>query len=327
MTDFLVADIGGTNARFALVTTSDKDGDGPAINSQKIYKCADFNGVDSLLESYRDFVGGVIPELACIAIAGPVDGKNMQMTNLDWAVSREHMERQFGFRRFTMINDFAAVAYALVSVGSASLQPIKAGRAVANAPRAVIGPGSGLGVAALIPIENEWYPLATESGHAAITSATDLEAEVIGMVKKRHPHVSAERMLAGNGIIRIHRILAVINGTEVEKLSCEQITDQALQDNDASCSETIAVYTGLLAGFTRDVAFYYGARGGITFAGNIMRHIAPLLSKNNFESRFMTRGVMDDFISNIPVSLMTITEPGLLGAAAWAAHQNKLSGA
>jgi glucokinase len=108
------------------------------------------------------------------------------------------------------------------------------------------------------------------------------------MVKKRHPHVSAERMLAGNGIIRIHRILAVINGTEVEKLSCEQITDQALQDNDASCSETIAVYTGLLAGFTRDVAFYYGARGGITFAGNIMRHIAPLLSKNNFESRFMT---------------------------------------
>jgi len=321
MTDFLVADIGGTNARFALANVANSSCEQPVLSNQKIYKCAEFDGVTSVMETYRDFIGAALPEQACIAIAGPIEGDYMHMTNLDWSVSGEEMRRHFGFKRFKLINDFAAVAYSLVAAGEGSLQMIKDGVAVPNSPRAVVGPGSGLGVAALIPINEKWHPLASESGHAAITSGTDLEAEIIDMIKKRHPRVSAERLLAGNGIIRIHRVLGVINDTSAEKLTCEEITDRALKGDDALCSQAIDVFCGFLAGFTRDVAFFYGASGGITFAGNIMRHIAPLLIRNDFQSRFMLRGVMDEFVAKIPVTLMKIEEPGLLGAAAWAARK------
>lgn len=311
----IVADIGGTNARFALAT--EKEGDQFDLTDIRILNGRDYPTFSDALKTYIDGLRGVSPKSACVAIAGPIEGDHARMTNLNWAFSQAEVKREFGFDRFAAINDFAALAVATSRLTEEHLVPIKSGFADPVGNKAILGPGTGLGVAGLARAGTSWLPIPSEGGHVNVPAATTLECEVLMAAVDQHGYVSAEMFVSGPGMVNLYKALAEVRDVQAEVLEPSQITDRALNGSDALCRETLEMFCGFTGSVASNAALTYGAKGGVYLAGGILPRFIDFLRESPFLERFSQKGVMSHYVADIPVSVISHEQTAFLGCVAW----------
>ena len=300
----LLADIGGTNARFAL-----SEGEVPTDPASVA-----LDGFPGILEAIAHFLGGAAPpEAAVLAVAGPVVRNSVRLTNRDWVVDGAAIGRVLGIGHVRVVNDSAAQSWALPDLTGADLHPLGGGAAAAGAPLAVVGPGTGLGVGAFLP---PGHALVTEGGHARIATHDPREAAVLQWLRGRHGHVSAERVLSGQGLENLHAGLAAVDGVTVESLEAAEITRRALAGEDARCAEVLDMFCAMLGSVAGDLALLYGAKGGVYVAGGICPRFPDYLAASRFRARFEAKGRFQEWLAAVPAWLVMRPDPAMLGLAA-----------
>lgn len=315
MYPYLVADIGGTNARFAIVTG--KTNHQFDLSNILILKAREFATLGDALHHYLDTCAPVQPRAMCLAIAGPVVGDRVKMTNLNWEVSCVDMARHFRLDHFVAINDFAAVAAACASVTDEHLVTLKQGLPNFNSNRAVFGAGTGLGVAGLIRANGQWLPNPSEGGHVNIAPATDFEADIIKAAMARHGHVSAENFISGPGLVNLYQAVCAVKQQQPEDITPADITRAALANSNTLAVQTLNTFCSFAGSFAGNLALTYGAQGGIYIAGGVVPRFVEFLKNSEFVERFNAKGIMSHYVEQIPVKLMIHPETAFVGAAAW----------
>ncbi|ETK37412.1 glucokinase [Microbispora sp. ATCC PTA-5024] len=307
---WLVADIGGTNARFGLVTRPAGQPEAVAV-----LNVSQHHGLADAVAAYlADHAGGVRPEAACLAIAGPVDRDRYRLTNAAWAGS----VLDLGIPRAVLLNDFEALAISLPHLAGDDLVPLGGPPPSARLAKAVLGPGTGLGVGGLVPVPGGWAPVPGEGGHVAAPAVTDLEMEIVRALRADGlPYVDAEHLLSGPGLARLHRGLALVRGVAPVAGTAAEVTASA----DPLCLETVEVFLAMLGGFAGGVALTLGARGGVYLGGGVLPRLADRIGGGAFRARFETAApALSPYLSAVATSLIVAEHPALTGAAAWLAQ-------
>lgn len=307
----LLADVGGTNVRFTLERAPMQLGPITAL------KVADFPSLEAAVRHYLASVGEA-PRHAAVGLANPVTGDQVKLTNHSWAFSVDGMRRSLGLDTLLAINDFTALALALPHLPAQGLAQLRAGEPKASAPCVLIGPGTGLGVSGLVPghVGASAVALAGEGGHIEVMPETDDEWVAWHAARRDFGHVSAERLLSGNGLSLIHAALAAEAGElQLAPLSPEQVTAGALQHGDPLCLRSMRVFCGLLGSVAADVALVLGARGGVYIGGGIVPRFVDALRASPFCQRFLAKGRMRVYLEALPVFVVTAAHPALRGLA------------
>lgn len=309
----LVADIGGTNARFAIARTGGRI----SLEQVQILATRDYDSLQAAALAYLGQTTGPRPTLASIAIAGPVVGDYIRMTNCPWAFSRESLTAALGMTRVILLNDFEAIASALPYLDADNLLNIGQVSAdmQAGGTKLVIGPGTGIGVAAITPVGDGWKVLTSEGGHVGFAPADDLERQILRTVKYKYPRVSVERVISGQGFSTLHQALAALRGEEVEKLTPSEITRRALRDPGSHCGQVVDIFCSILGTFAGDMAVTFNATGGVYLAGGILPKIQDFFLDSQFRARFEDKGRLH-YVKTIPTVQIMEKQPALIGAAA-----------
>jgi glucokinase len=308
---WLVGDIGATNARFGLVSP-----DGAVLHSG-VFAGADFAAIELAIDAYRATIGDLPPpKVGALAIAAPIAGDEIRMTNHPWHFSIAALRARLGFARLLVINDFSAVALALPRLSAADRTPAGGGAPVAAKPMAVLGPGSGLGVSGLIPAGTQWVALTGEGGHVTMAAASEREDAVLQLMRRRFDHVSAERCLSGPGLVNLYNSLAALDQVPAASYTAAQIADPAIGVRDPLCHEATAMFCALLGTVAGDLALTLGARGGVYIAGGIVPRLGSRFVASGFRERFEAKGRMRTDLAAIPTYVITHPLPAFLGCAA-----------
>ncbi len=243
-------------------------------------------------------------------------GDRIEFTNSDFAFSRAATERELGLERLVVLNDFEALALSLPTLRAEQVRPIGApAPAQAGGAMAVIGPGTGLGVAGLVARRGAWVAVPGEGGHASLAAADDYEAALLAQVRREHRHVSAERLLSGIGLPVLHGAVAALEGRIAPTLAAEQIVERALAGHDALAARTVDLFCALLGGFAGNVALTLGARGGVYIGGGIVPRLGERFFGSRFRERFEAKGRFEGYLRAIPTLLITDSTAALAGAA------------
>jgi glucokinase len=314
---YIVADIGGTNTRFGLVTEIDVVEKTVVIENQLTYESASFSSIEEAIIRYQDSLGDIKVNNACLAIAGPVVGDIVTVTNLDWSFSIAEVKEKLSFNNLMIINDFVAYACAIQYLDKSCFRSIRDGIAVENFPIAVLGPGTGFGSAMLINDGKRVNALGLEGGHMSVAANTALQAAIKEYMSRRFDFVSIERVFSGPGLRYLYQALAAVEGTEPRKLRTSEISQCALNASDELCVRTLSLFCSWLGSTTRDFALTLGARGGIYLGGGVLPRVADFLMDSDFESSFKGKGEMRHYVEDIPIQLITKGNSALLGSAAW----------
>jgi len=308
----LIGDIGATNARFALVVPPD---DKPT--AVRVYALSDYASLAEVLEVYLTDVASASPPVrSVLAVASPVTGDQIAMTNHPWAFSIEAMRRRFQLNRLIVVNDFAANAAAVPQLGESDRVQIGLGKPADNAPVGVIGPGTGLGISALLPSASGPLTLSGEGGHVTMSPATAREGAILDLMRKRYDHVSAERVLSGQGLVNLYNTSCELADAPAASYTAEQITSPLSWKEDPRTRDATAIFCAMLGTVAGNLALILGARGGIFIAGGIVPHIASFLAQSEFRERFEAKGRMRSYLATIPTYLIVRPLLGLIGAAA-----------
>ncbi|MEM0928278.1 MAG: glucokinase [Pseudomonadota bacterium] len=308
----LVADIGGTNARFAVAEM--RNGTLTIRDPQK-FRAVDFETVRDAAHAYCEAIGER-PARACFAAAGPIVGDEVRFTNSLWTVRRSDIEKPLGLNEFVLINDFHAWASGFRFLPDEDFVQVKEGDSDPDAPILVVGPGTGLGQALVVPVDKTYHVVSTEGGHVTFAPRTDEEFEVMRFIAKEHPRVSAERLLSGRGLVNIHRALCAIAGKPRVSLQANEITAAALDQSLPIASDAVAMFCGLLGRVIGDAVLSTGARGGVVLCGGILPKIKDLFLESRFNELFTDKGRMSDYVGAVPVRLIINESAALYGAAA-----------
>ena len=313
----LIADVGGTHTRFAL-----SDGIGRS-DSLQIVHTGDFDGVDQAISDYLSGLApGRRPDRAVLAVAGPVVANRVRLTNADWDIDGSAVAAAFGFAGVTLVNDFAAVARSLPLLGDRDRTAI--GRWVDEPRGAMVamGPGTGLGVAGLLPTgAGGWLPVAGEGGHVTLPAMTDAEAAVLAVLRRRVDHVSAERVLSGIGLPALDSAVATLAGAPPGPDRESEAVIAAARAGEAGARRAVGMFVDLLATVAGDLALTFGATGGVYLAGGMPRYLGDLFDHERFRARFEAKGRSSSYLRRIPTALVNHPQPGLLGLSALAAEQ------
>ena len=258
-----------------------------------------------------------------LAIAGPVAGDEVKVTNLPWTFSIAAVARRLGLRRLECMNDFAALAYATVMLGPEDLMLVKPGEALPSKPKAVLGAGTGLGISGLVHDGVGWLPIAGEGGHATIAPVSRRELEIRQVVQPDDQHISLERFLSGPGLVNIHRALSSIEGVHYSPLTPEEIGERASVGSEQLCVDTLLTFFGLLGAAAGNTALNFGAQGGVYLGGGILPQFPELLARSHFVERFVGKGRMSALLSEVPVWAIVGKDVALLGAAFWLVDQHR----
>jgi len=311
----LVADIGGTNARFGLI-------DGRIVRDTRVLRCADYASIEDAATAYLTTVGLAAagtpgrPRRGAFAVAGPVTGDRIAMTNLVWQFSVNRVRDALGLDGLVVINDFTAVALSVPRLAEEDRRQIGEGAPQAGAVVGVLGPGSGLGVSGLVPgANNRWTALSGEGGHVTMAPISDRESAMLGQLRKSFEHVSAERVLSGPGLVNLYGALSILDGREPAALTPAQVADNALNGSEAHCVEAVEMFCAMLGTVSGNLALTLGARGGIYIAGGIVPKLGTLFTHSRFRKRFVEKGRMRDFLAPIPTYVITHELPAFLGLA------------
>ncbi|MGA3303661.1 MAG: glucokinase [Methylovirgula sp.] len=307
----LVGDIGGSNARFALVRA---DG---VTTSARVYAVADYPSLSDAIARYlSEEIEAARPSQAVLAVAAPVAGDAIALTNHPWEFSAEVLRERFKFRRLRVINDFVANALAVPHLIEADLLQIGSGQPAKNAPIGVIGPGTGFGVSALVHAAGEDWPIETEGGHVTMTPADARESTVLDLMRKRFDHVSAERILSGPGLVNLYDALCELAHVRAAPLTPAEITDPPTWTADSYAREATTMFCAMLGTLAGNLALTFGARGGIYIAGGIVPKLGAIFVQSEFRARFEAKGRFRDYLAAIPTYVIRHPLPALLGAAA-----------
>jgi glucokinase len=299
----LLADIGGTNARFAMLAGSEL---GPVVH----IAAADHAQFAGALRAFLS--GGERADAAVLAVAGVVSGGRCALTNNPWVVDAAELQSAFGFSRVRLINDFEAIAWALPHFSAHDLCRIGGGEPAADAPTAVLGPGTGLGVAAWLP-HGGGLVLTSEGGHATLAGASPREDAVIAHLRARFGHVSAERVLSGPGLENLYKAIAALDGVSVPVRSAAEISYAAASGECPVCRAALDMFCALLGDVAGNLALTFGARGGVTIAGGIVPRLAEELVRSAFRTRFESKGRMRAYVEPIPVDVVMHADPAFVG--------------
>ncbi|MFC3148200.1 glucokinase [Piscinibacterium candidicorallinum] len=320
---WLVADIGGTNARFGWV-----DAPGAPVAHVRSLSVAEHAQPDDAAAAYLRELSAAMgqqwraPRHAAFAVASPITGDRVAFTNSPWQFSRSALQASLGLDSLAVVNDFEALALALPQLTPAQL--IAQGPLPTNdGPMAVVGPGTGLGVAGLIRHGGQWVAIPGEGGHATLAAGNDFEAAVIAAARRQFEHVSAERLLSGIGLPVLHGAVAqVLLGEAPEApLSTEDIVARGLAGSDPVCRKTLDTFCALLGSFAGNVALTLGARSGVYIAGGIVPRLGERFFASAFRERFEAKGRYRDYLRAVPVAVVAETHVALAGAAAVIAGQ------
>ena len=310
MTRFLTVDLGGTHIRFRLL------GDGDRTTPVQVVKSAGVGSFEHALEQWREQTGirGEFDAIG-IAAAGPVAGGRVRVTNLDWTLDARAIERDCNARRCLLVNDVAAIAWALPRLGGKGLRTLAAGSPEDGAARAVVAPGTGLGVSGLVPAAAGGFAAVEgEGGHRTLAAHDSREWAIATTLAERFGHASAERALSGPGIEAMWRALGSIDDVRCEReKTATEIARDAFAGRDPIARETIEVFTGLLGSMAGDLALTLGARGGVYIAGGIVPGWGERFDARRFLERFRAKGRFRAYLSAVPVHVVTHPYPGLVG--------------
>ena len=305
----LVGDIGGTNARFGLVA-------GGVLRDVQALRVAEHAQAGEALALYLQQLGAPRIECAALAIAGSVEGDRVRLTNGGWDFSLGELQRQLGAAQIRLLNDFEALAWALPHLGNEALLHLGGGPVDPRLPMAVLGPGTGLGVAGCVPNgAGGWIPLATEGGHVTLAPADDVESEILRMVRADVPHVSAERLVSGIGLPRLHAAIAAVHGQPCTAMTPEDITARALAQSDALCVATLETFCAMLGTVAGNLALTLGARGGVFVAGGIAQRLRDVLPASRFRQRFEAKGRFASYLAPVATELIVAEHAALVGCA------------
>lgn len=319
----LLADIGGTNARFALETAPEGTGGGAAgggtIERLIVLPSKDYPTLADALTDYLSRVGAPPLRHAAFGIANPVTGDRVQMTNHHWSFSIAETRDRFGLETLLVLNDFTVLALSLPALAAADLVQVGGGAPDPGGAKALIGPGTGLGVSGLLPAPHgQWVPIAGEGGHVAFSPVTEQEValwrfacQTLGL-----PHLSAERLLSGSGLELIDRFLTE-TGTAPQRppRTAPEISAAGL---DGSCPQAVAalsLFCAVLGTAASNLALTLGATGGVYIGGGIVPRLGDFLHTSPFRTRFEAQGRMDAFVRPIPVYVIHAATPALTGAS------------
>ncbi len=319
----LLADIGGTNARFALELAPGQ------VDLVEVLACASYATLADALRAYlalpqvREASGGQIRHGA-LAIANPVIGDMVRMTNHHWEFSIEALRRDIGFDVLVVANDFTALARALPHLGDQKRQ-IGGGKVCPGTPLGLLGAGTGLGVSGLIPSGASWTALLSEGGHVTFSPSNDLEVQILQFAWKRYEHVSAERFLSGSGIELLYSAIAHIQGVPDEGLDAASISRRALAGECPVCDQAINVFCCMLGTVAGNLAITLGAQGGVYIGGGIVPRLGERFDRSNFRARFERKGRFVSYLAQVPTFVITAQYPAFIGVSAILA--DKLAGA
>ncbi len=307
----LVADIGATNTRLALVEP------GGIVTRVRVFATDDLPGLRVMIETYLEAEAlATRPTAAVLAIAAPVTSDEITLTNFPWTFSIHDLRERLGFKQFRVINDFVANAYALPHLGVGDRTQIGGGAPVPGTPCGVLGPGSGLGVSAIVPGHGRaLIPISGEGGHVTMAATDEREAAALDLMRRRLDHVSAERVLSGPGILNLYNALCELSGEPQEQFSPAQITDVKIGEEHPRAREATQMFCAMLGTIAGNLALTLGARGGIYIAGGIVTRLGARFAESQFRERFEAKGRFRDYLATVPTFVITRPFPALLGAA------------
>lgn len=307
----LLADIGGTNVRFALLEDGSRE-----PQRELDLRCSDFSGLADAVWHYLGTVGRPSVREAAIDVATAVSGDFVKLTNSPWAFSIEQIQAALGLERLVVLNDFTALALSLPQLRPEDLTPIGGGVPRPRAAIGLIGPGTGLGVSGLIACGDHYVPLQGEGGHTAFSPMDEREDAVLGVLRVRYGHVSMERLVSGPGLVTLYEALCSVDRALHRPLSPEQITRAALGGEDARCCEALDLFCAMLGTAAANLAVTLGAFGGIYIGGGIVPKLGTYFAASPFRQRFEHKGRFSGYTAGIPVWVIHATNPALRGLAA-----------
>ena len=305
----LLADIGGTNARFALERAPGQ------LSAVRTLACADYPRFEDAVETYLAGAGIKVRH-AAVAIANPVDGDAIRMTNHDWAFSTALAARELGLATLLMVNDFTALAMSLPALRADETVQVGGGAARAGCAIGLVGAGTGLGVSGLVPGPGgTWTPLHSEGGHVSFAPADERELAVLRHCWEHYEHVSAERLVSGPGLALIREALAASRQLQAAPLPPGEIVARGLAGADPLCRETLECFAGMLGTVAANLAVTLGARGGIYIGGGVVPRLGSWFAQSPFRTRFENKGRFRAYTAAIPTILITAPCPALAGAS------------
>jgi glucokinase len=325
----LIADIGGTNIRIAQAKamTSANDSRNIDITAIETYQCKAFSSLAEVLAHYievKALNNSVIN--ACFAIACPVDKDLISMTNLPWQFSQTELQKVLKLHTLNFINDYTAIAMAIPLLSDNQKVKIGGGSSIAGKPISVCGPGTGLGVANLIPItvsgKEKWHCISGEGGHIDFAAIDDTEQKVMNFIQGIKKRVSYEQLLSGYGLEQIYQALLFINqdkeiNTPKDQLSAKDISTKALDGTCQQCGQALTLFCNVLGSFSGNLALIMNSQGGVYIAGGIVPRFIDYLKTSDFRARFEAKGRLSCITEQAPTYVITEQQPGLLGAAAF----------
>ena len=325
MTQLVVVDIGGTHARFAIATISSAGA--ITLGEPATLHTADHASFQTAWEAFRARNGGALPRAVSMAIAGPVGGEVIRFTNNPWIIRPALITAKLDVDRFTLVNDFAAVAHAVARADDSQFlhlagpdEPLRTSGTIS-----VIGPGTGLGVAHVWRDGAAYRVQATEGGHIDFAPLDSIEDAILARLRKRHNRVSVERVVAGPGIVDIYQTLAAIEGRAVPERDAIEIWTAGQDGSESLAAAAVDRFCLSLGSVAGDITLAQGGFAGVVIAGGLGYRIRETLRTSGFAQRFRAKGRFESLMASIPVKLIVHPQPGLFGAAAAFAEEHGVS--
>jgi glucokinase len=288
---------------------------GMPISEPQALPSSDFSGPAEAIQQYLKLTGLPHPRWAGLAIATPISGDMLAMTNNGWKFSISETRKKLSLAHLRMLNDFTALALALPKLAPDDLAQVGTGKPEAKKPIGLIGPGTGLGVSGLIPSAQGYSAIEGEGGHSTMPAFNAREAELIALARKKFAHVSAERLLSGSGLMMLYQVIAESAGIPGEKLQPDEISKRGIAGSCPVCKEALDTFCAMLGTVAADVALTLGARGGLYIGGGIVPKLGDYFTTSPFRARFEEKGRFSSYLAKIPTWVIHAPWPGLIGAA------------
>lgn len=301
----LLGDIGGTNARFALSTAPGR------LSAVERILVADYPSPESAIRHFLERQG-CQPEVAILAVAAAVDEGKAQLTNAAWRFDAEALAAALGMRRIVLLNDFAAVALAVPRLGAGQVIPLGGGPGRSSAPSVVLGPGTGLGCATLLP---DSRVLVGEGGHVTLPAVDEREAALLSILRRRFGHVSAERVVSGPGLVALCAAIAELDGLAAPSLADGAEVVAAAKAGGPAAQGALDAFFGFLGTVAGNMALMVGAHGGFYLGGGILPQLRAELCRSCFSERFQAKGRFRAYLAQVPLKLIVEPDPAILGLA------------
>lgn len=303
MTMTLLADIGGTYARFALLSDA-------ALGPVAVLAVADY---PTIVDAARAFLGQTRPDFAVIGAAGAVAHGRVTMLNADRTIDVAELRHAFGLRAVRLVNDFEALAWALPALEDADLIRIGPHPIPAEGTLCVLGPGTGYGLAALVRHPGSDTAVVTEGGHASIAAEDKREEAIIRVLRDRFQHVSIERILSGPGLVNLYHAVGLVDGLVIRERTSAEIVTHALADDCEASVSTLHTFCAFLGSAAGNAALSFGAVGGVYLGGGLPARFPAFLTGSPFRTRFEAKGRMRHYVAAIPTALITRALPAFVG--------------